>query len=325
LLFIDGLWKMWYGGATYHNEVYYATSPDGITWDWQSHPGPVLPIGDPGEWDDAHAQHPSVVYLNGVYHLFYEGTRMGSYWGTGGIGHATSTNGINWVKDPSNPVLPPGAYGSWDDYCLYSGGCVTWDGAQFEIWYQGTNRSTGRGQIGHAYSTDGTHWTRDPANPVLSWGSEGEWDDKTMESPSVVKKGHHWMMLYPASSYQSYYRSIGLATAPDTSRVTLWTRPSTCLAAPGETFQALVAFRNNTQLSQTFDWWVTVTSRTGYTLNPVARSITLGPGQTFKQVLDILVPEEAPDGAYTYVGQVGRFEPQELWDSESLVFSVHGS
>ena len=30
------------------------------------------------------------------------------------IGHATSTDGVNWVKDPVNPVLPKGNGSDWD-------------------------------------------------------------------------------------------------------------------------------------------------------------------------------------------------------------------
>lgn len=322
VLFLDRIWKMWYGGTTYHQQVFYASSEDGINWDWQSHPDPVLRAGDPGEWDDAHAQHPSVVYVNGVYHMYYEGTQTGYYWGTGGIGHATSRDGIVWTKDPANPVLRPGSPGSWDDYSLYTGGRVTWDGTDFHLWYVGMSSATARGQIGHATSADGSAWVKDADNPVLMWGAPGEWDDRFLESPSAMRHDGEWMLWYTAHSSLHSSRSIGLATAPDTSMVVGWMTPEETVVRRGGSLDYTYHLRNNTSRTLTFNYWATATSPEGHSYGPLGKRVTLGPGESLEARVHHPIPGDAALGAYTYAGYVGWCHPRELWDSDCFTFTV---
>ena len=50
-------------------------------------------------WEGSVVDSPSVIYEDGVYHMFYHGQSS--------IGHAWSVDGIDWTKD-QNPVLTPG-------------------------------------------------------------------------------------------------------------------------------------------------------------------------------------------------------------------------
>ena len=52
------------------------------------------------------------------------------------IGHATSSNGTNWIKDPANPVLDIGSPGAWDWLHVY-GPSVVKVGAEYKLWYSG--------------------------------------------------------------------------------------------------------------------------------------------------------------------------------------------
>ena len=51
-------------------------------------------------------------------------------------------------------------------------------------------------QIGHATSPDGVHWTKDPANPVLSRGSPGAWDHRGTWDPFVLYEEGVFKMWY---------------------------------------------------------------------------------------------------------------------------------
>ena len=91
--------------------IYRLVSNDGLSWTL-SPTAPVLSAdtSSAGTWDHKAVETPSVVYINGVYHMFYTGypvlyTDTGSY----KIGHATSLDGITWTRDLNNPIVTPTA------------------------------------------------------------------------------------------------------------------------------------------------------------------------------------------------------------------------
>jgi hypothetical protein len=73
------------------------TSTDMATW---TDEGDVLDIGT--GWEAQDVSSPVVWVEDGTWHMLYEG-RSADNWGA--VGHATSADGIAWVKDASNPVL----------------------------------------------------------------------------------------------------------------------------------------------------------------------------------------------------------------------------
>ncbi len=114
-------YKMWYGGADSLNpdliKIGYAYSHDGITWirlpaaqSPHNKDGlvmiPGFTVGDAGVLSD-----PTAIKVNGIFHIWYN-----SFGTTNNIliSHATSTDGINWTKDVSNPVMVPNV--SWENY-----------------------------------------------------------------------------------------------------------------------------------------------------------------------------------------------------------------
>ena len=126
--------------------------------EWVEDPAnPVVPKPDLDAWD-AEGYVNTMLVVDGTYHLFYQGHEDGSpllrfY----DIGHATSDDGINWVKDPANPVLTRGDAGEWDEESL-GAAAVIHDGVEFRMWYGG---SDGEGDaVGYATSSDGTSWTK---------------------------------------------------------------------------------------------------------------------------------------------------------------------
>ncbi len=95
----DGTYQMWYsaGASAYGECIGYATSADGITWN--KHSVPVLRNGGEKTWDEKAAMDPSVLAAGGLYHMWYDNGNA--------IGVVTSTDGIEWTRFRTEPVLVP--------------------------------------------------------------------------------------------------------------------------------------------------------------------------------------------------------------------------
>jgi predicted GH43/DUF377 family glycosyl hydrolase len=205
-----GTYKMWYSGSD--GGVYqtgYATSPDGIAWSVYAG-NPVLRVGGGGSWDEQEADAPAVIKDGAIYKMWFVG--CDAFYTTCSIGRAASANGQDWVKNPGNPVLS-GTPGEWDE------GIIAWpsiikNGDTYEMWY------TANGKIGRATSSDGTYWTKDANNPVLSQGQFGT----SVWQPTVLLEGGVYKMWYrqgPATD-----TTIGYAESSDGIHWTLSPRGS---------------------------------------------------------------------------------------------------
>jgi predicted GH43/DUF377 family glycosyl hydrolase len=127
----DGVeYKMWYTGFDGNMKIGFARSSDGIHWTKAN--APVLDMGIWGSWDDRGAWSPSVLLDGFEYKMWYTGWNGVS----AGIGYATSTDGINWVKPSNSPVLDPGTTGLWD-YSYVSNPTVILQDNRYKMWYSG--------------------------------------------------------------------------------------------------------------------------------------------------------------------------------------------
>lgn len=144
-IFVNNQYKMWYAargsynGSISHWRIGYATSTDGINW--TKYPTPVMDITQ--SWEGIDIANPSVLFENGTYHMWYHGD--------GGIGHATSPDGINWTKDPANPILVP-TDGTFDSRRVFNPYVRNINGIYY-MWYTGIG-DDGKWQIGLATSED---------------------------------------------------------------------------------------------------------------------------------------------------------------------------
>ncbi len=204
-------YKMWY--SAFHNGVYhifYATSANGTTWTNHSS-NPVLSPGVAGTWDSYSVRSSTVLFKDGEYCFYYFATGVLS-----GIriGLAKSQDGIHWEKFQGNPILSPGAPGSWDANTVYHPKVVH-DGAKFYMWYAGSDGNYVRG--GWATSADGKSWTKHPTNPVLLAGPSGSWDEyRVWPSSGVVVKDNKFVMLYTGVTFANPSSGpIGLAISDD--------------------------------------------------------------------------------------------------------------
>ena len=102
---VDGVFYMYTEypvGATDQGPLCVATSarPEG-PWE-KYHDNPIVSPGDWGAWDDGGYSEAGVRYNDGVFHLFYGGTKT---WKLESIGYAYSFDGFDFTKYPGNPVI----------------------------------------------------------------------------------------------------------------------------------------------------------------------------------------------------------------------------
>lgn len=122
-----------------------------------------------------------------------------------------------WVDHPDNPLIGPGAPGSWDSRGHYMPE-VVFDGTTYHMWFSGVVGFT-INKIGHATSDDGVTWEMDPANPVILPGPSGAWDGVEVWSGPVVYDGTFFHMWYVG--WNGSNERIGYATSLDG---TSWTK-----------------------------------------------------------------------------------------------------
>ncbi len=122
---------------------------------------------------------------------------------------------INWTKYGGNPVLEEDS-GEWDEGGV-GAACVIIDGSTYKMWYTGLYVGP-EPAIGYATSSNGKSWTKYGANPVLTKGAPGDWDDEGVGSCCVIKESDtSYKMWYTgtADSNFSAIPAIGYATSSD--------------------------------------------------------------------------------------------------------------
>jgi hypothetical protein len=185
---------------------------------WQQYPGnPVIGPGEPGAWDETGCSVLAVLFLDGTYHMWYTSITPEDL--PTDIGHATSPNGIDWTRDPANPVLTRGAPGDWDELYL-SGAAVIHDGTQFHMWYEGADGTRFRAR--YATSPDGSAWTKYSGNPVMYEGPPASWDAWGVSPKTVIFDGEIYRMWY-AGFGQWPVRGIRIFYAESSDGIT-WTK-----------------------------------------------------------------------------------------------------
>lgn len=82
-------------------------------------PAPLLSGGGPDAWDRDLRERGWIVRQGGTWHLWYTGSNAARD-PRRRLGHATSADGLNWIRDGRNPFLPA----AWvEDVCLVRRGC----------------------------------------------------------------------------------------------------------------------------------------------------------------------------------------------------------
>jgi sucrose-6-phosphate hydrolase SacC (GH32 family) len=178
-----------------------ATSPDGITWTKYAG-NPILTHGSNTEWDRSWIESPAVLWDSaaGTYLMWYSGVDTLTW--RIGVGLATSPDGFTWTKYAGNPVLAPGAAGSYDDMWAAVPAVIKRD-STYEMWYSGLSSTTGYTTLNLCYatSTDGINWTRFSGNPLF--------DTHTAPHTAAVDSSGPWApdVVFDGSEYRMWYET----------------------------------------------------------------------------------------------------------------------
>ena len=187
---------------------------------WTDHPdNPVIDVEDVGPWAPNGAWATSALLDGTTYHIWFTGLSEDGGYTKAGIGHATSSDGVEWTMDPANPVLTRGPDGDWDDD-LILGPAVVRDTAGYHMWYTGSDGELE--YLGYATSADGSEWIKQ--GPVHESGPPGAWDHINGPSAVVVVDGTYRMWFY-GSDGSDYNGQIGYAESDDGINWTKWSDP----------------------------------------------------------------------------------------------------
>jgi hypothetical protein len=155
------------------------------------------------------AGDPCVMRDGGVYRIFYTGLDKAIF--GGGIGSATSSNGLDWilVEGPSpkagKGLVLRGVNDTWQ-HQLETAMAVKHDG-QFFLYYSGYPKvgwPENPGKIGVAVSRDGVRFERPSPGPALDTSPDG-YDANGLYSPSVIHDGTRFIMVYAGHCYPGEY------------------------------------------------------------------------------------------------------------------------
>lgn len=106
LMYIDGIYKMWWCRASHYDTVWYAESTDLKNWTNETL---VFKIYENTEWIKEMLVAHSVVHVDGTYYMYFEAPatldEIGEY--NNNIFVATSTDGIHFEMYPSNENPEP--------------------------------------------------------------------------------------------------------------------------------------------------------------------------------------------------------------------------
>lgn len=149
------------------------------------------------------------------------------------IAGAKSVNGINWI--PANEVSGSESIalsvtsGTWDDHLETVS--VIKKGSELWMYYCGypdeadvVGKLVAESDIGLAKSANTVTFTRHSAEPILSRGSTNSKDANAMFSPTVIKEGNIYYMLYVGYCIENCSPAfIGILGATSTDGET-WTK-----------------------------------------------------------------------------------------------------
>ena len=222
----ESLWDQWVTGVV--------TSPDGVNW---THPenyeqilfarkfmeGDVVNPDDQAKiFDSVYAIDAFVLKEGSIYKCWYTGWNGEIQHEGGGlsnkinfrIGHATSSDGLNWTKANGSAgagsVLGLGAKGETDEFGVDDPYIIKEQGT-FRMWYVGYDGKSRR--IHYAISDDGISWTK--KGVVMNQGSPGQPDELGRQSPVIIKRSGQYELWYQGKSASSPIYHVMRAVSTD--------------------------------------------------------------------------------------------------------------
>lgn len=204
-----------------------AESHDLINW---TKVGEITPAAG-AEYEKKGLCAPGALVRDGVVHLFYQtyGNREKD-----AICHATSEDGINFKRNPTNPIFRP--TGDWNcgraidaEVCEFKGKYYLYFASRdkdFKIQLQGVAMAPKNSSFNRE------DWKQACDAPILY--PELGWEKDCIEGASIVKKGKKLFMFY-AGAYNNAPQQIGVAESKDGIHwKRVFTEPFVANGKPGE-------------------------------------------------------------------------------------------
>lgn len=206
-------YKIWFwtgSPSTTIDVIQYAESTDGITWTTpvavtQNPSSPLVDGITPGYF--YHLYGPGFVLYNSSptsiaglpytfpYVMFYDTSSEGLGPGSSveQIGLAYSSDGLNWTRFGSEPILiPSGIATDWDGTHAFRPSVINVHGT-YHLFYSGSNDNIDPDTtvpyahgIGHASSADGINWALDSDNPIFIYSDGIAWRNTRTYTPFVL-------------------------------------------------------------------------------------------------------------------------------------------
>ncbi len=203
VMFDNGIYKMWFMNLYYNgkSDISYAESNDGILWHLASN-SPVLTAGQGGTWDDNSVEMGYVLKENGIYKLYFIGTKEPNS-GMRQIGLATSSDGIHWQKY-TVPILQ-----STSSQFFLGVNSVIKINDIYYMYYGASPENDYKFNICLATSTDGVNWIRFDNNPIIA--PTEDWENGSIGYATIVKTENGFKMTYSNGSQNK----VGMAYSTD--------------------------------------------------------------------------------------------------------------
>lgn len=259
VIYEDNIFKMWYTGwLGLERQIGYAESQDGINWNMEDYPDPVIPGAAVGAWN--HHKYPgTVLRINDTLKMWWSGANN-SLGGDFSIGYAWAVEENIWNLLPY-PVLEKGESGiTWDDSDV-AFPSVYYDGTIYHMYYTGSGGENL--EIGYATSGNGINWEKNYLySPVMQVGMFGTFYDEWIVSSGLVFYNETLRMFFTGFNGETYspelsYFRVGYAWSDDyvTWNVeTIWD-PALDVGEPGSWDARMVRFPSVLFLNDTLKMW----------------------------------------------------------------------
>ncbi len=145
-----------------------AYSLDGTYWKRYG-TQPVILSGPTGAWDAEYTYAWSVLKDNDGYSMWYSGGITAS---NEGLGYATSSDGITWMRDSNNPIFHKSDGNGWRNSRTYCPSVIK-DGSTYKMWFSGKGSVY---SIGYATAAP-PECVPPPPGLVSWWPGDGNADD----------------------------------------------------------------------------------------------------------------------------------------------------
>lgn len=152
--------------------------------------GPILSLGEAGDFDDTHMFAPAVASEEDGFKLWYCGSRGAVRERVFGLGLATSRDGRNFRRHSDQPVYE---FGGGKQSILtptllrHPDGTTLREDGKLRMWFSSTwfEGDSGLHTLHDATSEDGLHWA-EPSAPLM----------QNVYAPTVIKTGLHYRMWF---------------------------------------------------------------------------------------------------------------------------------